>query len=158
MNWRHLIEAARLLAGDSPTQQRQGRPRQAMLKRAISTAYYAMFHALCNSNANLIAGQPTDTQSRDAWTRTYRGLDHRPAKDRLAGARRLMDPAVQQFAIAFGLLQEQRLMADYDPHSRFLRNHVVNLIDIAETGTEALMTTTPAARRSLAAMVLLRER
>lgn len=158
MNWRHLIDAARVLAGDSTTQQRRGRPRQAMLKRAISTAYYAMFHALCSSNANLVAGLSTDPPTREAWTRTYRSLDHRPASNRLAGTRRLADPAVRQFAIAFALLQEHRLTADYDPHSKFLRNEVSDLIDIAETATTALMSTTPTVRRPLAAMVLLRER
>ena len=54
MNWRHLIDAARILAGDSATRQMRGRPRQAMLKRAVSTVYYAMFHALCLSNANRV--------------------------------------------------------------------------------------------------------
>ena len=158
LNWRHLIQTARLLAGDSPTQQMQGRPRQAMLKRAISTAYYAMFHALCNSNADLVAGQPVDPPSREAWTRTYRSLDHRPARNRLAEVQMSMHPAVRRFAIAFALLQEQRLTADYDPHSRFLRNEVFDLIDIAETATSDLMSTTPAVRRPLATLVLLRER
>jgi hypothetical protein len=69
-----------------------------------------------------------------------------------------MGEAVQQFAAAFVLLQEQRRIADYDPHSRFLRNEVFNLIQIAESATEGLMTTAPAVRRPLAALVLLRER
>ena len=158
MNWRHLIDAARILAGDSGDQRRQGRPRQAMLKRAISTAYYAMFHALCHSNANLVAGQQMDPPTREAWTRAYRGLDHRPARNRLAGARTFQGPSVQQFVKAFALLQEQRQNADYDPHSRYLRDQVVTLIDLAESATEGLMATTPIVRRPLAAMVLLRER
>ena len=158
MNWRHLIDSARILAGASERQSRQGRPRQAMLKRAISTAYYAMFHALCSSNASLVAGQSTDAQSREAWTRTYRGLDHGPARERMARASGQMDPAVQQFATVFALLQQQRQRADYDPHSRFLRNQVVNLIQIAEAATQGLMNTAPAVRRPLATLVLLRDR
>ena len=129
-----------------------------MLKRAISTAYYAMFHALSNSNADLVAGQSTDTQTREAWTRTYRGLDHGSARQRLAHGAASMEPAVQQFAAAFALLQQERRRADYDPHSRFIRTQVFDLIDIAETATEGLTATAPAVRRPLAAMVLLRER
>lgn len=158
MNWRHLIDAARVLAGDSGTHRRQGRPRQAMLKRAISTAYYAMFHALCNSNANLVAGQSLDPPTREAWTRTYRSLDHSPAKDRMARGRSLMEPAMRQFTTVFALLQEQRQNADYDPHSRYLRGQVVTLIDLAESATQGLMTSAAAVRRPLAAVVLLRER
>lgn len=129
-----------------------------MLKRAISTAYYAMFHALCLSNANLVAGQLLDPPTREAWTRSYRSLDHVAARQRMAQGAETMEPAVQQFAAAFALLQQQRQRADYDPHSRFLRDEVLDLIDFAETATAALMSTTPAVRRPLAAMVLLRER
>jgi hypothetical protein len=158
LNWRHLIDAARILAGASIAQQRQGRPRQAMLKRAISTAYYAMFHALCSSNANSIAGLSTDAQTRESWTRTYRSLDHGPARDRMARDRGLMEPTVQQFATAFALLQQQRRLADYDPHSRYSRRQVINLIGVAEAATEGLMSTAPTMRRPLATLVLLRER
>ena len=158
VNWRHLIDAARVLAGDSDTGRSQGRPRQAMLRRAVSTAYYAMFHALCNSNANLVAGLSADPPTREAWTRTYRSLDHGPARNRLAGARMFQGPAVQEFVSAFALLQEQRQNADYDPHSSYLRGQVVTLIDLAESATEGLMTTAAAVRRPLAAVVLLRER
>ncbi len=158
MNWRHLIDAARILAGDSGTQQRQGRPRQAMLKRAISTAYYAMFHALCNNNANVVAGLSTDAQTRDSWTRTYRSLDHGPARERMTQGSGVMEPAVQQFATTFAQLQRQRRLADYDPHSKYSRRQVINIIDAAETATEHLMSAAPAVRRPLATLVLLRER
>ena len=158
MNWRHLIDAARILAGDSGTQRQQGRPRQAMLKRAISTAYYAMFHALCNSNANLVAGQSMGPLTREAWTRTYRSLDHSPARQRMSQGTGTMEPAVQQFATVFAQLQQQRRLADYDPHSRYSRNHVLTLIGVAESATEDLLGMAPAVRRPLAALALLRER
>ena len=50
MNWRNLMDSARGLAGQVEPQQ-PGRPRQEPLKKAVSAAYYAMFHALCRSNA-----------------------------------------------------------------------------------------------------------
>ena len=154
MKWEHGIEAARILAGSNAP----GRPRQAMLKRAVSTVYYAMFHALCQSNANIVAGLSTDAQSRDSWARTYRSLDHGPARQRMSQGTGMMDPAVQRFAAVFVLLQQQRRSADYDPHSRYLRNQVLTLIGAAETATEGLLSTAPGARRPLAALALLRER
>ena len=56
MNWEHTIEAARLLAGSSASSSASGSPRQPMLRRAVSTAYYATFHALCQSNADTLVG------------------------------------------------------------------------------------------------------
>ena len=129
-----------------------------MLKRAVSTVYYAMFHALCLSNANIVAGLSTDPQTRESWTRTYRSLDHGPAKERMARDKGIVEPAVHQFATVFAILQQQRQLADYDPHSRFSRRQVINLIGFAETATEDLMATSLAVRRPLATLVLLRER
>ena len=51
-------------------------PSQADMRRAISTAYYAVFHTLAASNAQLIAGQPRSNMSSYAWDRVYRRLDH----------------------------------------------------------------------------------
>ena len=46
------------------------------IRRAISTAYYALFHTLAASNADLIAGQPGSNRSAHAWDRAYRRLEH----------------------------------------------------------------------------------
>ena len=36
------------------------------LRRAVSTAYYAIFHALANSNANTLTGAPTTNGGTEA--------------------------------------------------------------------------------------------
>ncbi len=101
MNWLHLLEAARLLAGSTYAPVPIGRPRQAMLKRAVSNAYYAMFHALCHSNANTIVGtSPAPTYTQE-WSRTYRALEHRFASDRMNRHSTGRPPAVQNFATVF---------------------------------------------------------
>jgi uncharacterized protein (UPF0332 family) len=46
-----LIVTARKLAKASPK-----KPRQADLKRAVSTAYYALFHALAKNAADQLVG------------------------------------------------------------------------------------------------------
>lgn len=158
MDWRHLIEAARLLAGQtgylSP-----GRPRQVMLKKAVSIAYYALFHALCYSNANAIAGRsPGSPPYPLAWVRTYRALEHGPASQRMNRQAGNMSFALQDFGIVFSAMQAHRHRADYDPESRFLRSDVVNLISRTETAIETLFTVSPAERRTLAAIVLMRDR
>ena len=159
MNWQHSFEAARLLAGvgDSPTA--PGRPRQAMLRRAVSAAYYAMFNALCQSNADVLVGASPTGQDAQLWLDTFRSLQHNVAKSRMtqyATARR--DPALINFAQTFGELQEQRITADYDPTAKFMRSHVANLIDEAETATSAFRDIPTRTRRSLALHLLVRRR
>ena len=158
MDWRHLIEAARLLAGQTgwPT---LGRPRQVMLKRAVSTAYYALFHALCHSNANAIAGRvPGGPPYPLAWVRTYRALEHGPASQRMNRQGSNVSSALQDFRVVFDTMQAHRHRADYDPESRFLRSDVVNLINRTETAIETLSAVSATERRTLAAIVLMRDR
>ena len=157
MKWQHLIDLARLLAGQGALVTR-GRPRQAMLKKAISAAYYAMFHALCYSNANALIGSSARAARLPGWTRTYRALDHGAAKERLLQHHSGASPGVQNFGTAFSVLQGNRHRADYDPNARFDRRHTVALIDRAEDAIQSLLSTDESERRELAAAVLLRER
>ncbi len=156
MDWSHLIDAARLLAGTTGAPAR-GRPRQAMLKRAVSTAYYAMFHALCGSNADTIIGT-SPAADKMAWTRTYRALDHGPAKNRMEQHLANLSPGMQTFATSFSVLQEQRHQADYDPDAFFRRSDAIALINRAENAIQSLYAASITERRSLAMLVLLRDR
>jgi len=49
---RDLIAIARATANQQATQ----KPRQSDLERALSTAYYAMFHAMCRNCADCLIG------------------------------------------------------------------------------------------------------
>ena len=132
MNWRNLLDTARQIAGHTEPQPR-GRPRQEPLKTAVNRAYHAMFHALCQNNADALVGRSTDETTRLAWTRTYRSLDHRQAKNRLTRARGEIPSPSRSFAATFAALQKQRHAADYDPHSWFARSEVIELPDTVET-------------------------
>ena len=155
MDWQHLFDAARVLAGASGAAAAPGRPRQAMLKRAVSTTYYAMFHAVCSSNADVLVGTSPTGDDLELWVQAYRALDHRPAKDRLASYQ-LYSPApeILDFSGVFGRMQGYRLDADYNPSSVFVRVEVVTLIDRAEAVTQAF-DNLPARQRRLLATHLL---
>ena len=71
MNSRDLIETARGLTELSPR-----RPSQANLRRALSTAYYAVFHCLAATVADALMGKGRS----DAWHQTYRALEHGSAR------------------------------------------------------------------------------
>lgn len=157
MNWRNLMDSARGLAGQVEPQQ-PGRPRQEPLKKAVSAAYYAMFHALCRSNAETMTGRGTSPLSQRSWTRTYRALQHRQAKNRLLQVQQDLPTPGQQFATAFALLQERREAADYDPHLRLTRANVITLLNMAESATQEFMQMPGNERRAIATLVLLQER
>ena len=101
MNSPDLIEAAHILVefGDAP-------PTQARLRRAVSTTYYAMFHTLAASSADLFIG----TEHSPAWHRAYRALDHGRAKGACRQGQVLREfPAeIRHFADVFVELQVQR--------------------------------------------------
>ena len=157
MNWRNLMDAARQQPGQTQLHP-AGPPTQEQLKRAISSAYYAMFHALCKSNADTLAGTGIAPLSREIWTRTYRALNHQQARRQLLQTQRRLPAPAQAFAEIFDNMQTQRNEADYNPHSRFSRDQVTKLLDAAEAATEEYMQMPRGDRRAVAALVLLQDR
>ena len=160
MNWEQLIAIAMLLAQAPEHGETRGRPQQARLRRAVSTAYYAVFHALAISNADSMIGSSPYIRQSDEWARTYRALDHRFAKDRFnAVAAMVAFPInLQDFGHTFIALQNQRHDADYNPHVTFLRSETVRVIERTKTAADDLMTTDQRTRRALATYVLFRPR
>ena len=118
MNWEQLLELAEMLAGAPRHGETRGRPRQTHLRKAISAAYYAMFHAVANSNADSLIGATTATRRSEAWTATHRALNHGTAKQQMMNGRRIetFHNGIQDFSDTFVVLQLQRHDADYNPN------------------------------------------
>ncbi|NEU14448.1 hypothetical protein G3T14_20300 [Methylobacterium sp. BTF04] len=86
--------------------------RKAAMRRAVSTAYYAVFHALCYVCTDELVG----------WTKTgthdpiYRSVDHGSAKSRLAGKHAArIGTVILDIGAAVAKLQDDRHSADYAP-------------------------------------------
>ena len=84
--------------------------RRAAVRRSVSTAYYAVFHALCFVCASELVG----------WSRSeelepiYRSVDHGLALSRLTDAKATRGKgAVSSVGAAFRALQNQRHASDY---------------------------------------------
>ena len=152
MNPHDLIEAARALAksGGAP-------PTQARLRRAVSTAYYAMFHCLAASAADLFIG----TVRSPAWHRAYRALEHGRARSACLQGQVMREfPAeIRDFAEAFVVLQKARQQADYavdmDAHQK---SDVLGYIAAAELAISRFEQADVDAKRGFAAHVLFRQR
>lgn len=113
-----------------------GQPSQEALRRAVSTAYYAMFHALANSNADLTEGNETPANQAN-WTRTYRSLRHVRAASILQKWPHLFGQQVQNFAVVIDAMKAQREEADYNPDATFSVRQVLNSINRAEQAITA---------------------
>ena len=129
MQPRDFIETARVLTRRAGS----GRPRETDLRRAVSTAYYAMFHCLALCCADALAGKTSANRSRRAWLQTYRALEHRDARKRCEGPRiREFPDAIQEFARQFVNMQGLRHHADYNPAKSFALSEVIQEIDATE--------------------------
>ena len=147
-----LLDIARRLA--------EGNPTQTDLRRAVSSVYYALFHALCQSNADTLVGD--DPQSRDqlAWRQAYRALDHGYARQRciLAGRNPRFMPTIQALSNHFVATQISRHQADYEPDTDFEQQEIAAIITQIDAAIAAFRGVPAPDRRAFAVYVLMRER
>lgn len=127
------------------------------LRRATSSAYYALFHALARQCADLIVGGPGARRSRPAWRQTYRAVEHGAARGACVDQRITRFPeAIQDFANAFVTMQAKRHKADYDPSARFAKFEVAQDIATARQAILAFHTAPLQDRRAFCVWVLLK--
>lgn len=149
----NLLELAEHLARLEP-----GRPKESTLRRAVSTAYYAVFHALAFLCADELVGY---NRPWEAFTPIYRTLDHSAARKLFERARskNLYGEEVADIGGAFIDLQEQRHRADYDPQPLGLtRNGALELIDKARKTILAIPSLPVEKKRMLAIQLIANPR
>ena len=149
----HLLQIATDLAEVNPR-----RPRRADLCRAVSTAYYAMFHCLARTCADRLAGRAGTVGSRSMWRRVYRAPDHRQAKRRCENMSSSFPDEVREFGHVFSVLQNKRHLADYDPDYRVGKSEVIADIHRARTAIDRFLATPANVRRDFALHVLTKVR
>ena len=137
-----------------------GNPIQTDLRRAISSVYYALFHAICQSNADTVVGDDPQSRDQPAWRQTYRALEHGYARQRCILARRnpRFAPSIQTIADRFVVIQALRHQADYDPDTSFEQREILAAINEADDYITAFRAAPNAERRAFAVYVLMRER
>ena len=158
MNPEDLIRIARGLASGA-IGGNIGRPRQAELRRAVSAAYYALFHALARCCADTLVGATPARRSQPAWTQTYRALEHGYAKNQcVRPIIRKFPPEIQAFGRAFSEMQRNRTIADYATESALTRAEAMWLIDWTEQVIADFANAPVSDRRAFSVYVLLRVR
>lgn len=148
------IRTARRLAKAAPN-----RPQQSDLRRAVSTAYYALFHTLARDAANRLVGMETATPHSAAWTQIYRALDHGTARAGCEHVRRLNFPEpLAGCADTFLILQKERHKADYDPDYRTSRPEALALVTQAESAITAFNAADATGRRAFLVHLIFNRR
>lgn len=154
INHSHLLATAIDLV--SP---RQGRPRMANLRRAISSIYYAMFHCMASNNADRLVGSSTIARDKPVWVQTYRALEHRTARNRCKDEMVNQFPlGIRDFAEVFETMHELRETADYNPEALFSVDEVWYWLEVVYSVIKRFEATPSQHRRAFAAYLLLPKR
>ncbi len=125
------------------------KPRQANLRRAVSSAYYALFHALVDEACRGVMGtQHEQGPFRHVLARSFAHGTMKQACASFSGgtlkaavakglpATFQISREIKALANAFVELQEKRHLADYDLTERFSRSDVIALIEQTATVIE----------------------
>ena len=158
----HLLDQAARLA----TPQGAGPPRQVDLRRAISAAYYAVFHTTLVAAADEFVGRTK--RSSKLYALVYRSVDHRTLRDLCVEVKKPNLPAryaryvpasgfgrnIPAFAAAFVELQEKRHSADYDPLLRIRMADALLAIKTARTAVKRFAKAGARRRKTFLTMLL----
>jgi uncharacterized protein (UPF0332 family) len=158
----HLLEQAdRLIASTGA-----GTARQVDLRRAISNAYYALFHAVVAEAADDLVGRTHRPTPR--YMLVYRSVDHRRlrklcediAKQNLPDRYSRFEPEggfgpdLQFFAKALVELQDSRHQADYDPLFRATRSNAARIVQRGRDALQRFRHANQAQRRAFLTLVV----
>lgn len=148
-----LLETARKRLGEPASRT------ETDLRRAISDLYYALFHALCETLAGLVAADSDRAASKEAWLSLYRLPDHEHVAKRCRDGRiREFPESLQRFANHFVAFKAKREDADYDVSKQFLHSQVANDIGIVETILHDFNKVDTKHRRNFAVFVSVKSR
>lgn len=148
-----FIATARDLVNASP----RGRPREANLRRAVSTAYYALFHCLAACCADMLVGGAGASRSQPAWMQAYRAVQHGTVRNRCERQAMIsrFPGEIRDFASQFVRMQKERHRADYAPDGVFSKRDVLVYITETEDHIRRFNRVPVKDRRAFAVYVLL---
>ena len=143
-----------------------GAPRQVDLRRAISSAYYGLFHFTMATLADEFVGLTQRPSGRYALV--YRSVDHRALRILCAEVQKQTPPRnyspyipangfgqnIQAFATAAIELQEKRHRADYDPVPRFRTSDAKLAIGTALSAVRRFTRASPERRKAFLTLLL----
>lgn len=134
----NLLEQANHLASKEPR-----RPKQASLRRSISTSYYALFHLLTNAGSRRLVNQQDRENLRHCLARAFsHGKMKQVARDFSTNNvnskiqpglnNNNLQPELIRLAQTFVDLQQARHDADYNTAQMFMRQEAIDAYERAK--------------------------
>lgn len=126
----------------------------------MSTLYYALFHTLAQSCADLMVGGKNSERSNPAWRQVYRALEHGHTKAQCLNNKVVskFPKEIEDFANMFVAMQIKRHAADYDPFYAVTKSEVQADCAAVRDAIKKFRTTPTKDRRAFAAYVLFKTR
>lgn len=166
LNPHHLLEQAALLVQATPGR----KPRQVNLRRAVSSAYYAVFHQVLIAAGDEFVGKSLRNERRYALV--YRSIDHGTVRRVCEEAARPQptpkylkylpssgfEQPIRKFANIVLNLQSKRHDADYDPSHQLTSVDALFAVHLASTAFEELSSATPDGRKDFLSLLLFSPR
>jgi len=159
----HLAKDLLKSATDLVSASGRRKPRQANLRRAVSTAHYALFHCMCSNCANVVIGKRKN-HGKAAWRQVYRAVQHAFAKgacDASNGKQKIIlqkfPIGIKDFANHVYSMQIKRHKADYDRYEKITKSSILADIEIAESAIQGFESFPDQDRRAFAALVPLQQ-
>ena len=150
MKWMELIDLARETATTPPSDHLH----QTRLRLAVGTVYYAVYHALARSNADLLIG-PSETEGETPeWSRVYTALGGDSAHQLMPADFSRHLEAIRRFVDLFLTSHHQRVLAEEDPATTFTADQARDWVDRGETAIAEFLTVAPEQRRDFALELL----
>jgi hypothetical protein len=142
------------------------KPRQTEIRRAISAAYYALFHLTLTKASDEFVG--ARHRATPQYALAYRSISHAGLRDQcllvtkttiLDRLKPFVPPAgfrrdMRMFATALPELPDKRHIADYDPSATFTRSEAESMIALAALGMARFASADAAERRAFLALLL----
>jgi uncharacterized protein (UPF0332 family) len=132
---------------------------QVDLRRAVSAAYYAIFHAFCTMVADEYVGEGSRMDFE--YERCYRALDHSRVK-KLHDAYKQSkgaDAGIESLCNMAKVMQTERHLADYHPNYEINYEKALTLlVDTMLSFTELNKNLTTDQKRRLSALLMFQER
>ena len=146
MEWQSIIELARAAAATQPSDYLH----QAMLRVAVDRPYYALYHALARSNADLLIG-PFETEGAlPEWSYVYTDLGGDFAFELMEADFSHQPEAVRRFVDVFLAAHERLLLAEEDPATIFTADQAREWLYRAEAAITEFLSAQPEQRRAFA--------
>lgn len=130
----------------------------ALKRRAVSTAYSAVFHALAQLYADELLGHTSDRRSTE-YERIYRSLEHGALKKAFKEEPLRRTPALEKIGNRVAELQSERVRSDYLPsRALYTRDQCLDLVRSAKSAVRSIGELSTTDRRTLAVFLLFKTR